>query len=138
MWVEGGDIHDELLDQLGAVLTVPEALALTPSAAELEALAAAVAARWPDGPAAPAGEPAGAGTAPSAAPSRSSPLPQARLLRLAGRVGGRRPRRVLRLGGGRRQRWRARSPPGAGGGLHGRPPRRLAGPRRHATGTSRS
>jgi hypothetical protein len=58
VWVEGGDIQDELLDQLGAVLTAPEAdpgdtpgppgLALTPSAAEFEALAAAVAARWPD------------------------------------------------------------------------------------------
>jgi len=49
VWVEGGDIHDELLDQLGAVLTVPEDLALTPSPAELEALATAVAARWPGG-----------------------------------------------------------------------------------------
>ena len=65
MWVEGGDIQDELLDQLGAVLTAPDTaasgdtpgppgLTLTPSAAEFEALAAAVAARWPDGAAAPA------------------------------------------------------------------------------------
>ncbi|HKY77840.1 MAG TPA: hypothetical protein VJS45_17025, partial [Acidimicrobiia bacterium] len=54
MWVEGGDIHDELLDQLGGVLAPPEDLALTPSAAELEMLAAAVAARWPDGAAVPA------------------------------------------------------------------------------------
>jgi hypothetical protein len=65
VWVEGGDIQDELLDQLGAVLTAPDAagsgdtpgppgLTLTPSAAEFEALAAAVAARWPDGAAAPA------------------------------------------------------------------------------------
>ena len=56
MWVEGGDIHDELLDQLGGVLAPPEDLALTPSVAELEALAAAVAVRWPDGVAVPAGE----------------------------------------------------------------------------------
>lgn len=54
MWVEGGDIHDELLDRLGGVLAPPEDLALTPSAAELEALAAAVAVRWPDGAIAPA------------------------------------------------------------------------------------
>lgn len=54
MWVEGGDIHDELLDQLGGVLAPPEDLALTPSTAELEMLAAAVAVRWPDGSAAPA------------------------------------------------------------------------------------
>ena len=53
MWVEGGDIHDELLDQLGGVLAPPEDLALTPSAAELEALAAAVAVRWPDSAVAP-------------------------------------------------------------------------------------
>lgn len=53
MWVEGGDIHDELLDQLGAVLTAPDDLELAPSAAELEALAAAVAARWPESAAAP-------------------------------------------------------------------------------------
>ncbi len=68
MWVEGGDIHDELLDQLGAVLTAPEAavsgdtpappgLRLSPSAAELEALSAAVAARWPEGATAPAEHP---------------------------------------------------------------------------------
>ena len=56
MWVEGGDIHDELLDQLGGVLAPPEDLALMPSPAELEMLAAAVAARWPDGAAAPAAE----------------------------------------------------------------------------------
>ena len=64
MWVEGGDIQDELLDQLGAVLTAPQTnagdtpgppgLALNPSAEEFEALAAAVAARWPDGGSAPA------------------------------------------------------------------------------------
>ncbi len=54
MWVEGGDIQDELFDQLGAVLTAPADLLLVPSAAELEALASAVAARWPDGAAAPA------------------------------------------------------------------------------------
>ena len=53
MWVEGGDIHDELLDQLGGVLAPPEELALTPSAAEFEALAVAVAARWPEGAVAP-------------------------------------------------------------------------------------
>ena len=56
MWVEGGDIHDELLDQLGGVLAPPEDLALMPSPAELEMLAAAVAARWPDGAVAPAAE----------------------------------------------------------------------------------
>lgn len=54
MWVEGGDIHDELLDQLGSVLTEPSDLALAPSPAELQALAAAVAARWPEGATAPA------------------------------------------------------------------------------------
>jgi hypothetical protein len=54
VWVEGGDIQDELFDQLGAVLTAPAELPLVPSAAELEALASAVAARWPDGAAAPA------------------------------------------------------------------------------------
>ena len=53
MWVEGGDIQDELFDQLAAVLTAPDELVLTPSVAELEALAAAVAARWPDGASAP-------------------------------------------------------------------------------------
>ena len=56
MWVEGGDIHDELLDQLGGVIAPPADLELTPSAAELEALAAAVAARWPGGASAPASE----------------------------------------------------------------------------------
>jgi hypothetical protein len=54
VWVEGGDIHDELLDQLGAVLTAPEDLVLAPSPAELEALAAAVGARWPQTATAPA------------------------------------------------------------------------------------
>ena len=54
MWVEGGDIHDELLDQLGGVLAPPEDLALTPSAAELEMLAMAVATRWPGAAAVPA------------------------------------------------------------------------------------
>ncbi len=49
MLVEGGDIQDELLGQLGGVLAPPQALALTPSAEELEALALAVSARWPDG-----------------------------------------------------------------------------------------
>jgi hypothetical protein len=58
VWVEGGDIQDELLDQLGAVLTVPDDVALTPSAAELEALAAAVTARWPGGTVAPSPAPA--------------------------------------------------------------------------------
>ena len=49
MWVEGGDIHDELLEKLGGVLAPPDDLLLIPSAAELDALAAAVATRWPDG-----------------------------------------------------------------------------------------
>jgi hypothetical protein len=57
VWVEGGDIHDELLDQLGGVLAPPQDLMLTPSTEELEALALAVAARWPE---APAAEPSGA------------------------------------------------------------------------------
>ena len=48
MLVEGGDIQDELLDRLGGVFAPPEDLALTPSAEELEALAMAVSARWPD------------------------------------------------------------------------------------------
>jgi hypothetical protein len=96
VWVEGGDIQDELLDQLGGVLAPPEELALTPSAAELEALAAAVAARWPDGTAIPAaGEtedvPGGA-PAPPGSPVR--PL----------RSGGR--RSLRRLGSGA---WRAGS-----------------------------
>ena len=39
MWVEGGDVHDELLGQLGGVLAPPADLELTPSVAELEALA---------------------------------------------------------------------------------------------------
>jgi hypothetical protein len=56
VWVEGGDIHDELLDQLGGVLAPPGDLELTPSSAELEALAAAVAARWAGGASAPASE----------------------------------------------------------------------------------
>ena len=67
MWVEGGDIHDELLDQLGGVLAPPENLALTPSAAELDALAAMVAARWPDGVTAPATVTAPPGAAPTEA-----------------------------------------------------------------------
>jgi hypothetical protein len=97
VWVEGGDIHDELLDQLGAVLTAPQAagsgdtpgspgLTLTPSAAEFEALAAAVAARWPDGATAPA----------EAAPSAAG----VRAIRPAGR------RPLRRLGSGA---WRAGS-----------------------------
>ena len=49
MLVEGGDIQDELLDRLGGAFAPPEDLALTPSAEELEALALAVSARWPDG-----------------------------------------------------------------------------------------
>jgi hypothetical protein len=53
VWVEGGDIQDELLDQLGGVLAPPADLWLTPSAEELEALALAVAARWPQGAAEP-------------------------------------------------------------------------------------
>ena len=53
MWVEGGDIHDELLDRLGAVLAPPADVPLTPSAAELEVLAGAVAARWPEDAGAP-------------------------------------------------------------------------------------
>lgn len=96
MWVEGGDIHDELLDQLGGVLAPPEDLALTPSAAELETLTAAVAARWPDGAAAPAaaeaeGSPVGT-PAPPGSPIRSI------------RSGGR--RSLRRLGSGA---WRAGS-----------------------------
>ena len=77
MWVEGGDIHDELLDRLGGVLAPPEDLALTPSADELEMLATAVAARWPDGATAPAaaedeGAPGGTPVLP-ASPVRSIP-----------------------------------------------------------------
>ena len=69
MWVEGGDIHDELLDHLGGVLAPPADLPLVPSAAELEGLAAAVAARWPDGAVAPDGGPAAdGGPVPGAAP----------------------------------------------------------------------
>jgi hypothetical protein len=64
VWVEGGDIQDELLDRLGGVLAPPEELELTPSPAELEALAAAVSARWP-------GESAATGPAPAAEPSGS-------------------------------------------------------------------
>ena len=95
MWVEGGDIHDELLEQLGGVLAPPEELALTPSAAELEALAAAVAARWPDGAAVPSEEEAE--DAPGGSPATpGSPI---RPLR-----SGRRPLR--RLGSGA---WRAGS-----------------------------
>jgi hypothetical protein len=58
VWVEGGDIQDELLDRLGGVLAPPEDLVLTPSAEELEALALAVAARWPEGAVAPGPDPA--------------------------------------------------------------------------------
>jgi hypothetical protein len=69
VWVEGGDIHDELLDRLGTVLAPPDDLPLAPSAAELDALAAAVAARFADGPAAPVA-PAADGDA-ADAPGRS-------------------------------------------------------------------
>ncbi|MGH9009482.1 MAG: hypothetical protein ACRDYF_06475, partial [Acidimicrobiia bacterium] len=96
MWVEGGDIHDELLDQLGGVLAPPEDLALTPSAAELETLVAAVAARWPDGAAAPAAAEAEASPGETPAP-RGSPI---RSLRSGGR------RSLRRLGSGA---WRAGS-----------------------------
>ena len=61
MWVEGGDIQDELLDRLGGVLAPPEDLALIPSAEELEALALAVAARWPEGAAEPVAAETGGG-----------------------------------------------------------------------------
>lgn len=88
MWVEGGDIHDELLDQLGGVLAPPEDLALTPSSAELETLAAAVAARWPDSAAAPAtadaeGSPGGAPALPGS-PVRSVRSGRGRSLRRLG------------------------------------------------------
>jgi hypothetical protein len=83
VWVEGGDIHDELLDQLGGVLAPPQDLPLTPSAAELEALAAAVAARWPQGAAAPD---SGAPAAP-VLPLRSGPRPLRRLGSSAWRAG---------------------------------------------------
>ena len=82
MWVEGGDIHDELLDQLGGVLAPPEDLALTPSVAELEALASAVAARWPDGAAVPTG--LGSEAAPAADPSDGEIGGEVRRLRWAG------------------------------------------------------
>ena len=72
MWVEGGDIHDELLDQLGGVLAPPDDLALTPSAAELEALAAAVAARWPGEGAAPATESPAAAAPAAEAPAAAA------------------------------------------------------------------
>jgi hypothetical protein len=96
VWVEGGDIHDELLDQLGGVLAPPEDLALTPSAAELEALAVAVAARWPDGAAAPAA--AEAEDSPGGTPA--SPGSPVRSIRSGGR------RSLRRLGSGA---WRAGS-----------------------------
>jgi hypothetical protein len=83
VWVEGGDIHDELLDQLGGVLAPPDDLALTPSAAELEALAAAVAARWPGGAAVPAGLGPAEG-APAAEPSGADTGGEVRRLRWAG------------------------------------------------------
>jgi len=83
VWVEGGDIHDELLDQLGGVLAPPEDLALTPSAEELEALALAVAARWPDGATVPAGIAPGAAE-PAADPAGSGRGGEVRRLRWAG------------------------------------------------------
>jgi hypothetical protein len=96
VWVEGGDIHDELLDQLGGVLAPPDDLALTPSAAELDALAAAVAARWPDG--ATALSPSEAAESPGASPAPpGSPI---RPLRSGGR------RHLRRIGSGA---WRAGS-----------------------------
>ena len=95
MWVEGGDIQDELLDQLGAVLTAPDGnagdtpgpqgLALTPSAAEFEALAAAVAARWPDGGSATPGR--APGPAGSVHPLRPAGRPLRRLGSSAWRAG---------------------------------------------------
>ena len=85
MWVEGGDIHDELLDQLGAVLAPPADLPLIPSAAELEALAAAVAARWSGGAAAPSeGAP---GAAPVHRLRRAGPRPLRKLGSSAWRAG---------------------------------------------------
>ena len=80
MWVEGGDIHDELLDRLGAVLAPPADVPLTPSAAELEALAAAVTARWPEGAGAP-------DAAPSVHPLRPVRRPLRRLGSSAWRAG---------------------------------------------------
>ena len=101
MWVEGGDIHDELLDRLGGVLAPPEDLALTPTAAELDGLAAAVAARWPDGATAP---PVGADTLSDGADSPgASPAPPGSPIRPF-RSGG--PRHLRRLGSGA---WRAGS-----------------------------
>ena len=96
MWVEGGDIHDELLDQLGGVLAPPEDLALDPTAAELDALAAAVAARWPDGAAGPSAAAAADSPGASPAPPESPIRPF--------RSGGR--RHLRRLGSGA---WRAGS-----------------------------
>jgi hypothetical protein len=78
VWVEGGDIHDELLDQLGGVLAPPEDLVLTPSAEELDALALAVAARWPGGATAPSA------VAPAADPSSAETGGEVRRLRWAG------------------------------------------------------
>jgi hypothetical protein len=101
VWVEGGDIHDELLDQLGGVLAPPGDLALTPTAAEFDALAAAVAARWPDGATAPSAEadfPSDGAVSPGASPA---PLGSAiRPLRSSGR------RQLRRIGSGA---WRAGS-----------------------------
>jgi hypothetical protein len=82
VWVEGGDIHDELLDQLGGVLAPPEDLALAPSSAEFEALAAAVAARWPDSAVAP-----GASHAAPVLPFRSTRVPLRRIGSSAWRAG---------------------------------------------------
>ena len=84
MWVEGGDIHDELLDQLGGVLAPPEDLALVPSAAELEALAAVVAARWPDSAVAPLSAPSHAAPV---LPFRSARVPLRRIGSSAWRAG---------------------------------------------------
>ncbi|HEV7865529.1 MAG TPA: hypothetical protein VGR20_22720 [Acidimicrobiia bacterium] len=86
MWVEGGDIHDELFDQLGAVLTVPEDLPLTPSAAELEALAAVVSARWPGAATAP-GAPAPAARAAVQPLRAGAPSPLRRVGSSAWRAG---------------------------------------------------
>jgi hypothetical protein len=96
VWVEGGDIRDELLDQLGGVLAPPEDLALTPSAAEFEALAAAVAAQWPNG----AFAPAAADTADAPGVSPEPPKSPIRPFRSGGR------HQLRRLGSGA---WRAGS-----------------------------
>jgi len=101
VWVEGGDIHDELLDRLGGVLAPPGGLALTPTTAELDSLAAAVAARWPDAATVPSG---GADTLSDGADSPgASPAPPGSPIRPL-RSGGR--RQLRRLGSGA---WRAGS-----------------------------